>query len=68
MTTVIHVPWGHHKLRKEVAAKPLKADGGRHSGQAERAPESSNSRHFWTPAFAGVTLGATFYDFIKVGF
>jgi hypothetical protein len=31
-----------------------------------RKPESSNSKQFWTPAFAGVTRGVTFYDFIKL--
>jgi len=30
-----------------------------------RKPESSNSKKFWTPAFAGVTLGATFYENLK---
>jgi hypothetical protein len=30
-----------------------------------RKPESSNFKKFWTPAFAGVTLGAPFYETIK---
>jgi hypothetical protein len=31
------------------------------------SPESSYFKKFWTPAFAGVTLGATFYEIITIG-
>jgi hypothetical protein len=27
-----------------------------------RKPESSNTKNFWTPAFAGVTAWRTFYE------
>ncbi len=30
-----------------------------------RKPESSDSKKFWTPAFAGVTCGATFSEIIN---
>jgi hypothetical protein len=30
-----------------------------------QAPESSNFRMFWTPAFAGVTIQEIFYEIIK---
>jgi len=30
-----------------------------------RKPESSYSKLFWTPAFAGVTILETFYEFTK---
>jgi hypothetical protein len=39
----------------EPLAKLLKARGSRHSGQAERDPESSIFERFWIPAFAGMT-------------
>jgi hypothetical protein len=31
-------------------------------------PESRNTKDFWTPAFAGVTGWATFYEFVKSAF
>jgi len=30
-----------------------------------RKPESRNNEHFWTPAFAGVTVHLAFYEAIK---
>jgi hypothetical protein len=47
-------------LKRHISVIP--ANPGSGPGQA---PESSNSKKFWTPAFAGVTLGATFYENIK---
>ncbi|MCX5916306.1 MAG: hypothetical protein NTX30_06420 [Deltaproteobacteria bacterium] len=39
----------------------IPANPGSSPGQA---PESSYSKMFWTPAFAGVTLQETFYEII----
>jgi hypothetical protein len=39
----------------EVFAKLLKAIENRHSGQAQRDPESRIFKQFWIPAFAGMT-------------
>jgi len=42
-----------------MASPVIPATPGSGPGQA---PESRNNKHFWTPAFAGVT---TFYEIVK---
>ena len=52
------------ELVKSLISKEsvIPANPGSGPGQA---PESSNSKKFWTPAFTGVTLVAPFYEIIN---
>jgi hypothetical protein len=47
--------WQQKSLACEAPAKLLKVRRNRHSGQAERDPESRIYKQFWIPAFAGMT-------------
>jgi hypothetical protein len=48
---------------QEMAFPVIPANPGSGPGQA---PESRKNKHFWTPAFAGVTALMSFYETVNV--